>query len=67
MAVFVRFDLENNDLEDDELTCVFCGLRKCDKLFVTKGGGRTTFYGIHDRCAEDHEERQREGKKTAVK
>lgn len=65
MAVFIRFDLEPND--DDEITCLFCGLRKCDKLFETKGGGRRTLHGVHDRCADDHDERQRDRRKGSSK
>ena len=53
--VFIRFDLEPND--DDEITCLFCGLRKCEQMIEARGGGRVSFIGIHNDCADKHMER----------
>lgn len=42
------FGIEPND--DKILTCVMCGLEDCDGGFMTRAGGRTSWFGIHYVC-----------------
>lgn len=44
--------------EDQEITCICCGFRKCDLEFVTLGDGRQTAIGCHIACADKLESRQ---------
>ena len=48
----IKFYLEPND--DEEITCLFCGHRKCEQSFMAGGGGRKNIYGVHNDCAENH-------------
>jgi hypothetical protein len=49
---FIRFPLEPND--DEEITCVFCTMPRCDQAYRAAGGGKVSFYGVHNSCAEKH-------------
>jgi hypothetical protein len=49
---YLRFYLEHND--DEELTCFFCSLPKCEQMFEARGGGQVKFVGVHNSCAEKH-------------
>jgi hypothetical protein len=53
---FIRFNLEHND--EEEMTCFFCTLPKCDQCFVCAGGGGKKMVGVHDSCVEKHMEKQ---------
>ena len=50
---YLRFHLENND--EDEMTCFFCTLPKCEQYFVCAGGGGKKMVGVHTACAEKHQ------------
>jgi hypothetical protein len=52
----IKFYLEHND--DEEITCIFCSLPKCEQGFFAQGGGKMSFYGTHNSCAEKHHDRQ---------
>ena len=51
---YLRLHLESND--DEEITCLFCGLRHCEQATMVKGGGRMSIIGVHTKCAESHME-----------
>lgn len=48
---FLRFHLENN--EDEEITCFFCSVSKCEQFFEVLGNERR-WVGCHTSCAEKH-------------
>lgn len=52
----IKFYLEPN--EDEEITCLFCGLFKCEQCFVASGGGQSRIIGVHNSCADKHTEKQ---------
>lgn len=52
---YLRFYLELND--DQELSCLFCMLPGCEQRFPVAGGGRTSNIGVHDRCADNHNDK----------
>jgi len=49
---FIRFHLEHND--DEEISCFFCTLPKCEQYFEVRGGNQRRWVGTHDSCAEKH-------------
>lgn len=49
---YLRFHLDNND--EDEMTCFFCTLPKCEQSFEVIGGGGRKWVGVHTSCAEKH-------------
>lgn len=49
---FIRFNLGNND--EEEMTCFFCTLPKCEQYFTCAGGGGMKMVGVHTGCAEKH-------------
>jgi hypothetical protein len=49
---YLRFYLELND--DEELTCFFCTLPKCEQCFEVRGGGQRKLVGVHNDCADKH-------------
>ena len=51
---FIRFHLEHND--DEEVTCFFCKLPRCEQFFEVKGNERR-WVGVHSSCAEKHMEK----------
>jgi hypothetical protein len=53
----IKFYPEHN--EDEELTCLFCTLPKCEQRIEVRGGGQVRILGIHNDCADKHEDRQR--------
>jgi hypothetical protein len=52
----LKFWLEHND--DEDITCLFCGLPRCEQSFEAAGGGKRSFYGVHTSCAEKHMDKQ---------
>lgn len=52
----LKFYLQHND--DEELTCFFCGLHKCDQFFEARGDGKIQWIGVHSGCVDRHTERQ---------
>jgi hypothetical protein len=49
---YLRFYLEHN--EDEEITCLFCTLPRCDQSFTVSGGGKVSIIGVHNSCADKH-------------
>lgn len=52
----LKFYLEPND--DDQLTCLFCTLPKCEQSFTVAGGGKVQIIGVHNDCGDKHMEKQ---------
>lgn len=52
----IKFFLEHN--EDEELTCFFCTLPKCEQRFEARGSGTARIIGVHNDCADKHIDRQ---------
>ncbi len=52
----VLFSLEDED--DDELSCFVCRLKGVEHSIKMRGGGQTTWTGIHDRCAQPYRTRR---------
>lgn len=61
---YLRFYLEHND--DDEITCVFCGLPRCEQGYLASGGGRKSFYGVHNSCGEKHMDKMKQTPKATA-
>ena len=51
-----KFYLDPN--EDQEITCLFCSLPKCEQSFTVRGSGKASIIGVHNDCVEKHGERQ---------
>jgi len=49
---YIRFHLE--PIDDEELSCIFCGLPRCDQGFQAAGGGKRSIYGVHNTCVDRH-------------
>ena len=48
----IRFHLEHSD--DEEITCFFCTLPRCDQSFTCAGWGGKKTVGVHNACADKH-------------
>lgn len=49
----IKFFPQHND--DDELSCFFCTLPKCEQCFEVRGAGQSRLVGVHNDCCEKHE------------
>jgi len=43
-----------NKNEDQTITCLICGIGKCELSFMTLGPTRRSWHGIHEKCAEPY-------------
>jgi hypothetical protein len=50
--------LSLEDDNDDEINCVVCKLKGVEHTIKFRGGGQTTWTGIHDRCAQPYRTRR---------
>jgi hypothetical protein len=45
--------------EDNRMTCIYCGRDKCEFGIMGFGDGKTSMYGVHDKCLPKLEGRVR--------